>query len=149
MRYTSSKVRAVSGAPVADAGGPVLRAIDPPRSIPTSAGTSPPLIFFCVFLATPAENRGEQKRAAGRAFEPRHLHAKKDSKLGTTSIRSVPMGCEALENLPIVRCPGCREPMDAKTILPATEELDDIVCVCPRCGAETKRTVKRGRTSRT
>ena len=34
--------------------------------------------------------------------------------------------------------------MDAKAILPATEELDDVVYVCPRCGAETKRTVKRG-----
>ncbi len=39
--------------------------------------------------------------------------------------------------------------MDAKAILPATEQLDDIVCVCPRCGAETKRTVKRGRSSGT
>ena len=77
----------------------------------------------------------------------RHLDAKKDSKLGTASILGARMGSEASENLPIVRCPGCGEPMDAKAILPATEELDDIVCVCPRCGAETKRTVKRGRSS--
>jgi endogenous inhibitor of DNA gyrase (YacG/DUF329 family) len=67
-------------------------------------------------------------------------------KLGTASILGVRMGSKA-SNLPIVRCPGCGEPMDAKAILPATEELDDIVCVCPRCGAETKRTVKRGRSS--
>jgi rubredoxin len=34
--------------------------------------------------------------------------------------------------------------MEAKGIEPATEALDDIVFVCPSCGAETKRTVKRG-----
>jgi endogenous inhibitor of DNA gyrase (YacG/DUF329 family) len=54
------------------------------------------------------------------------------------------MGSEAPETLPIVHCPGCQEPMDAKAIAPATEELDDIVYRCPKCGAETKRTVKRG-----
>ncbi len=58
------------------------------------------------------------------------------------------MGSEAPETLPIVRCPGCREPMDAKAIVPATEELDDIVYVCPRCGVETKRAVKRGKNER-
>jgi transposase-like protein len=37
--------------------------------------------------------------------------------------------------------------MGATAILPATEELDDIVCVCPKCGTETKRTIKSGRSS--
>jgi hypothetical protein len=36
----------------------------------------------------------------------------------------------------------CEEPMGAKAIVRATEELDDFVYVCPRCGAETKRAVK-------
>jgi hypothetical protein len=53
----------------------------------------------------------------------------------------------ASESLPVVRCPGCGEPMGATAILPATEELDDIVCVCPKCGTETKRTIKSGRSS--
>jgi hypothetical protein len=35
-------------------------------------------------------------------------------------------------------------PMETKGIERATEALDDIVYVCLRCGAETKRTVKRG-----
>jgi endogenous inhibitor of DNA gyrase (YacG/DUF329 family) len=55
------------------------------------------------------------------------------------------MGSQAPETLPIVHCPGCQEPMDAKAIAPATEELDDIVYRCPRCGAETRRTVKRAK----
>jgi predicted RNA-binding Zn-ribbon protein involved in translation (DUF1610 family) len=38
--------------------------------------------------------------------------------------------------------------MGAKAILPATEELDDILFVCPKCGTETKRTVKRGTSSK-
>jgi hypothetical protein len=34
--------------------------------------------------------------------------------------------------------------MEPKGIEPTTEALDDIVYVCPRCGTETKRIVKRG-----
>jgi len=53
------------------------------------------------------------------------------------------MGSEALEALPVVRCPGCGEPMRPKGAAPVTRELDDISYVCPKCGAETKRTMKR------
>jgi hypothetical protein len=53
------------------------------------------------------------------------------------------MGSEALEILPVVRCPGCEEPMQPKGAAPVTRELDDISYVCPKCGAETKRTMKR------
>jgi hypothetical protein len=53
------------------------------------------------------------------------------------------MGSEALETLPVVRCPGCEEPMQPKGVAPVTRELDDISYVCPKCGAETKRTMKR------
>ncbi len=52
------------------------------------------------------------------------------------------MGSEALETLPVVRCPGCEEPMP-KGAAPVTRELDDISYVCPKCGAETKRMMKR------
>ncbi len=40
------------------------------------------------------------------------------------------MGSEASETLPVVRCPGCEEPMQPKG-------------ACPKCGVETKRTMKR------
>jgi hypothetical protein len=53
------------------------------------------------------------------------------------------LGSEALEILPVVRCPGCEEPMQPKGAAPVTRELDDISYVCPKCGAETKRTMKR------
>ena len=53
------------------------------------------------------------------------------------------MGNEALETLPVVRCPGCEERMQPKGIVPVTSELDDISYVCPKCSAETKRTIKR------
>ena len=49
------------------------------------------------------------------------------------------MGSEAPETLPVVRCPGCEEPMQPKGAAPVTRELDDISYVC----AETKRTMKR------
>jgi DNA-directed RNA polymerase subunit RPC12/RpoP len=53
------------------------------------------------------------------------------------------MGSEALQTLPVVRCPGCEEPMDPKASVPVTKELDDISYVCPKCRAETKRTLRR------
>ncbi len=53
------------------------------------------------------------------------------------------MGSEALETLPVVRCPGCEERMQPKGIVPVTSELDDISYVCPKCSTETKRTIKR------
>jgi predicted RNA-binding Zn-ribbon protein involved in translation (DUF1610 family) len=53
------------------------------------------------------------------------------------------MGSGALETLPVVLCPGCGEPMEPKGAAPVTRELDDVSYVCPKCGAETKRTMKR------
>ncbi len=53
------------------------------------------------------------------------------------------MGNESPERLPVVRCPGCAEPMNPKAIVPITRDLDDITYVCPKCGAETKRSIKR------
>jgi predicted amidophosphoribosyltransferase len=53
------------------------------------------------------------------------------------------MGSEAPETLPVVVCPGCQQPMDPKGSAPVTRELDDIGYVCPKCGAETTRTMKR------
>ena len=54
------------------------------------------------------------------------------------------MDTEATSTLPIVVCPGCGEPMDPNGIVPVTRELDDVSYACPKCGAETKRTIKRG-----
>ena len=34
--------------------------------------------------------------------------------------------------------------MQPKGAAPVTRELDDISYTCPKCGAETKRTMKRG-----
>ena len=53
------------------------------------------------------------------------------------------MGSEAPATLPVVQCPSCGEPMDPKGNVPVTRELDDVTYVCPKCGAETKRTIKR------
>jgi predicted RNA-binding Zn-ribbon protein involved in translation (DUF1610 family) len=53
------------------------------------------------------------------------------------------MDTEATTTLPVVLCPGCGEPMDPTRAVPVTRELDDIGYVCPKCGAETKRTLKR------
>jgi endogenous inhibitor of DNA gyrase (YacG/DUF329 family) len=53
------------------------------------------------------------------------------------------MGNEAAATLPVVQCPGCEEVMEAKGRAPVTNQLDDITYACPKCGAETKRTMKR------
>ncbi len=46
------------------------------------------------------------------------------------------MDSEALETLPVVRCPGCEEPMEPKGSAPVTRELDD---VCTEQGHQTPR----------
>jgi RNase P subunit RPR2 len=53
------------------------------------------------------------------------------------------MGSDAPGTLPVIVCPGCEEPMSPKGAVPVTRELDDVIYVCPKCGAETTRTMKR------
>jgi predicted nucleic acid-binding Zn ribbon protein len=53
------------------------------------------------------------------------------------------MDSTELATLPVVECPGCAEPMQPNGSVPVTRELDDVTYVCPKCGAETKRTLKR------
>jgi hypothetical protein len=43
---------------------------------------------------------------------------------------------------PVVRCPGCNQPMEPQERALVTERLVDIRYVCAVCGMETKRTVK-------
>jgi hypothetical protein len=43
---------------------------------------------------------------------------------------------------PVVRCPGCNQPMEPQERAWVTELLVDIRYVCTVCGMETKRTVK-------
>ncbi len=47
------------------------------------------------------------------------------------------------EQLPIVRCPGCEQPMEPRERTPilSSERLVDIRYVCRGCGMETKRTI--------
>src|SRR5262249_7647345 len=42
---------------------------------------------------------------------------------------------------PVVRCPGCNQPMEAKERTPVKEGLVDIRYVCAGCGMETKRLI--------
>jgi DNA-directed RNA polymerase subunit RPC12/RpoP len=48
------------------------------------------------------------------------------------------------EHLPIVRCPGCEQPMEPRerTAIVSSERLVDVRYVCTTCGMETKRTMK-------
>jgi uncharacterized protein with PIN domain len=48
---------------------------------------------------------------------------------------------DGLDNPPIVRCPGCNQPMEAKERTRVAEGLVDIRYVCAGCGMETKRTI--------
>ena len=46
------------------------------------------------------------------------------------------------DEIPVVRCPGCQQPMDPKERTSVTDRLVDVRYVCARCGMETKRTVE-------
>jgi len=46
-----------------------------------------------------------------------------------------------VDDLPIVRCPGCDRPMEATERTSLKERLVDIRYVCAGCGMETKRTI--------
>lgn len=48
---------------------------------------------------------------------------------------------DRVDNPPIVRCPGCDQPMEAKEPTRVAQGLVDIRYVCAGCGMETKRTV--------
>jgi hypothetical protein len=90
--------------------------------------------FFCLLVAKTSQPR----------FPPRLLeNATKQLLTRAALIPGGRMGSEALETLPVVQCPGCAEPMQPKGAAPVTRELEDITYVCPKCGAETKRTIKR------
>jgi DNA-directed RNA polymerase subunit RPC12/RpoP len=47
-----------------------------------------------------------------------------------------------VDESPVVRCPGCQQPMEPKERTSVTDRLVDIRYACARCGMETKRTVK-------
>jgi hypothetical protein len=48
---------------------------------------------------------------------------------------------DRVDEPPIVRCPGCDQPMEAKERTLLKERLVDIRYVCAGCGMETKRTI--------
>jgi hypothetical protein len=48
---------------------------------------------------------------------------------------------DRVDDLPIVRCPGCDQPMQPKERTPVAGRLVDIRYVCAGSGMETKRTI--------
>ena len=48
---------------------------------------------------------------------------------------------DRVDELPVVRCPGCHSPMQPKERSSATRRLVDIRYVCMTCDMETKRTI--------
>jgi hypothetical protein len=48
---------------------------------------------------------------------------------------------DRVDEPPIVRCPGCDQPMEAKERTSLKERFVDIRYVCGGCGMETKRTI--------
>lgn len=48
---------------------------------------------------------------------------------------------DRVDDPPVVRCPGCNQPMEAKERTPAKEGLVDIRYVCAGCGMEMKRPI--------
>jgi uncharacterized protein with PIN domain len=48
---------------------------------------------------------------------------------------------DRVDDPPVVRCPGCNQPMEAKERRPVKEDLVDIRYVCAGRGMETKRPI--------
>src|SRR5215831_3598737 len=48
---------------------------------------------------------------------------------------------DRVDDPPVVRCPGCNQPMEAKGRRPVRGGLVDIRYVCAGCGMETKRPI--------
>jgi hypothetical protein len=48
---------------------------------------------------------------------------------------------DRVDDPPVVRCPGCNQPMEANERTPVKEGLVDIRYVCAGCGMETKRPI--------
>ena len=48
---------------------------------------------------------------------------------------------DRVDEPPIVRCPGCDQPMEAKERTSLKERLVDIRYICAGCGMEMKRTI--------
>ena len=48
---------------------------------------------------------------------------------------------DRVDDSPVVRCPGCNQPMEAKERPPVKEGLVDIRYVCAGCSMETKRPI--------
>jgi DNA-directed RNA polymerase subunit RPC12/RpoP len=48
---------------------------------------------------------------------------------------------DRVDGPPVVRCPGCNQPMEAKERTPVKGGLVDIRYVCAGCGMETKRPI--------
>jgi DNA-directed RNA polymerase subunit RPC12/RpoP len=48
---------------------------------------------------------------------------------------------DRVDDPPIVRCPGCDQPMEAKERTPVMDRLVEVRYVCAGCGMETKRTI--------
>jgi DNA-directed RNA polymerase subunit RPC12/RpoP len=46
---------------------------------------------------------------------------------------------------PVVRCPGCQQPMEPKERTWVTDRLVDIRYVCATCSMDTKRTIKEAK----
>ena len=74
---------------------------------------------------------------------PRNVQGLLPLLTGRRSLQRAVGGMERLVNeTPIVRCPGCNQPMEPKERASITDRLMDIRYVCALCGMETKRTVK-------
>jgi hypothetical protein len=48
---------------------------------------------------------------------------------------------DRVDDPPVVRCPGCNQPMEARERTPVKEGLVDIRYVCAGCDMETKRPI--------
>jgi hypothetical protein len=48
---------------------------------------------------------------------------------------------DRVDEPPVVRCPGCDQPMEAKQRTSVTERLVDVRYVCAGCDMDTKRTI--------
>src|SRR6476660_8644227 len=89
-----------------------------------------------LYPAGPRGHYARQRQTGRRAT----IKTQRENLLGGSDAGACAMQ-DRLDDPPIVRCPGCDLPMEARGSTPATERLVDVRYVCAGCGMETKRSI--------
>src|SRR6516225_5513518 len=82
-----------------------------------------------------------RSRKGSAAITPRYRRREEIHLRGQSAAAVGLVMQDRVDGPPVVQCPGCNQPMEAKERTPVKEGLVDIRYVCAGCGMETKRPI--------